>query len=219
MSITARKLKRIYARLYESFGPQHWWPADTAFEVVVGAILTQNTSWENVEKALRNLKDENALSPEALAAMREKKLARLLRPVGYFNVKAKRLKAFLEFFRDGYGLSLKKLFALPKRRLRAALLGVNGIGRETADSIMLYAAGTATFVIDAYTMRVFSLHGFFEPGIDYDEARAFFETHLPRSVKRYNEFHALIVKLGKDYCRPRNPRCGDCPLKRFGRGR
>jgi endonuclease-3 related protein len=205
-------LRKIYSRLYARFGPQGWWPGKTPFEISVGAILTQNTNWANVEKAVANLKAARVLSPRKLYALTERQLAELIRPSGYYNVKARRLRAFLSLLCEKYGASLKRMFRLPLEELRQELLSVNGIGEETADSIILYAAEKPTFVIDAYTRRILSRHGFCEPKATYAEIKMIFESALKPDVQLYNEFHALFVRLGKTLCRPRNPFCNQCPL-------
>ncbi|MDP1854305.1 MAG: endonuclease III domain-containing protein [Candidatus Omnitrophota bacterium] len=207
-----KKLNSIYKKLYTSFGPQYWWPGDGPFEVTAGAILTQNTNWQNVEKAINNLKAARALSPKKLHEMSHDKLAQLIRPAGYFNVKARRLKNFTNFLFNKYGGSLKKLFNQGIESLRKELLSVNGIGEETADSIILYAANLPIFVVDAYTKRIFSRHNFIRHDADYSEVQKFFMENLNKDVKMFNEFHALIVKLGKEFCLKSNQRCKLCPI-------
>jgi endonuclease-3 related protein len=202
----------LYRILFRSFGPQGWWPGETSFEVAVGAILTQNTKWMNVERAIVNLRKEGVLSPRKMAGISRKHLASLIRPAGCFNVKADRLRHFLRYLDVSHGMSMKHLAALPSIRLREELLDLKGIGPETADSILLYAAGHSSFVIDAYTRRIFSRHGFIEVGVTYDCLQDFIVHRIPVDAGLYNEFHALLVKLGKEYCRLRRPRCGECPL-------
>jgi endonuclease-3 related protein len=204
----------IYRKLYASFGPQHWWPAETPFEVMVGAILTQNTSWQNVERAIAGIKRERLLTAKKLWRLPQKKLARLLRPAGYYNLKAIRLKNFLGYFRQRYAASPAKMRRAALPRLREELLRVNGIGPETADSILLYALGKPVFVVDAYTKRVLSRHRLAGEDASYEEAQNLFMRKLKKEVKLFNEFHALLVKLGKDFCRKRNPRCHLCPLNK-----
>ena len=206
-----RKLLDIYNKLHKEFGPMHWWPADSAFEVIIGAILTQNTSWKNVEKAIANLKKTGALTPSAMAGLKKKKLAALIKPAGYYNIKAERIRNFLDFLEEGYKGSLKRLFKEPTGSLRRKLLEVNGIGPETAVSILLYSALRPVFVVDAYTKRIFSRHKLISPSADYEEVQRVFTANLPRETRLFNEYHALIVNLGKDYCRKR-PLCGSCPL-------
>lgn len=203
-----------YEALIRAFGPQGWWPGETPIEVAIGAILTQNTAWTNVEKAIANLKRAGALSYGALHKLPEKDLADLIRPAGYFNVKAKRLKSFLDHIFENHG-NLKKFLSLPEERLRTELLSINGIGPETADSISLYAAGTSEFVVDAYTRRIFSRHGFFGEDASYDEMKALFTSNLPKDKTIFNEYHALIVKTAKDFCKKRAPQCEACPLGPF----
>lgn len=207
-----RDLLKIYRRLLVFFGPQRWWPGDTPFEVMVGAILTQNTAWSNVEKAINNLKRAGALSsPVAMDRVTVGRLALLIKSAGYYNIKSQRLKNFLSFLRSGYGHNLRALSEVGTPRLRQDLLSVNGIGPETADSMLLYALGRTIFVIDAYTRRIFSRHHIIDKESSYDELQAVFMDSLPRDKKLYNEYHALIVRLGKEYCRAK-PRCGGCPL-------
>lgn len=207
----AESLLEIYNRLYGFYGPQHWWPGDTPFEIAVGAILTQNTNWANVEKAIDNLKAANALNPKRLMEMPVEKLALLIRPAGYFNIKAKRLKAFIEFLMNNYKGSMKKMRRDETDSLRKKLLLINGIGPETADSILLYALDKPLFVIDAYTRRVLSRHGIMDFNAPYDEYQRLFHEELDEDVSLFNEYHALFVKVGKEFCRP-EPRCNDCPL-------
>ena len=208
-------LTSYYHTLYESLGPQSWWPAKTPFEVIVGAILTQNTNWTNVERAIANLRREHLLSPRAMERVSPSHLASLIRSSGYFRQKAKKLKAFVRFLRDEYSGSLKRMFQTPTAELREQLLAVHGIGPETADSILLYAGAKEIFVVDAYTKRILSRHGWVGDKATYEEMRTLVESHLPRDVSRYNEFHALLVNVGKNWCRPRDPRCSECPLGPF----
>jgi len=206
-------LTRIYDALLRAFGPQHWWPGETPFEVMVGAVLTQNTNWQNVERAIVNLKEAGLMEPRKLARVPVERLARLIKPSGYFNVKALRLRAFLDWYvsRTGDG-SARNLRGVRTPQLRAELLAINGVGPETADSILLYGLGRRVFVVDAYTRRFLARHALVEPGASYEEIKSLFENRLPKSVKVYNEYHALIVKLGKDICRPK-PLCDECPLR------
>jgi len=208
-----RRLNAFYQKLYAYFGPQHWWPADTPFEVMVGAILTQNTSWLNVEKAIANLKEYKLLKPDKLNRIAQQKLAALIRPAGYYNIKAKRLKEFLSFFLHSYRGSVKKMSFKDTQGLRQQLLSVNGIGPETADSILLYALNKPVFVVDAYTKRILSRHGFIPENSDYHEVQNLFRQNLKNNVKLFNEFHALLVKLGKEFCLKNKPKCSICPLK------
>lgn len=204
----------IYQRLLKHFGEQHWWPAETEFEVIVGAILTQNSNWKNVERAIANLRDYDLLSPERLHSVSEEKLKDLIRPAGYYNAKSRKLKEFVNFLFENYDGDLDEFFGLPAEQLRDQLLSVWGIGNETADSIVLYAADKPSFVIDAYTKRIFSRLGFVKERASYGELKEFFEENLPRSVEIYKEFHALIVELGKNYCKSK-PVCDECPIREF----
>lgn len=208
------KIAIIYKTLFNAFGPQYWWPGDTPFEVAVGAILTQNTNWGNVEKAINNMKAAGALSARKIHEMPMSRLAALIRPAGYFNVKAKRLKAFINFLMENYQGSIKRMKEEEIHALREKLLSVNGIGPETADSILLYALGKPIFVIDAYTKRVLSKHRIMDHDKSYEDFQALFHSSLERDVKLYNEYHALFVRVGKTFCRPK-PQCDECPLDTF----
>jgi endonuclease III related protein len=216
---TARKpappLDEYFNALFTHFGPQHWWPGATPFEVIVGAILTQNTSWANVERALANLRNANLLSPSAMKSVSLRRLERLVRPSGYFRQKARALKAFCEFLRAEYQGSLKRMFATPTIVLRDKLLGVFGIGPETADSILLYAGNHPVFVVDAYTKRILLRHGWADQKTRYEDIRWMFERRFPGDLRRLNEFHALIVNAGKNYCRRGKAHCDLCPLGRY----
>lgn len=204
-------LQEMYQKLWDEFGPQGWWPGETPFEVILGAILTQNTNWRNVAQALGELKREGLLNPQALREMPEEELARWIRPAGYFNIKARRVKNFLDFFAHRFHDSLEEMAQVELRSLRPALLTVKGIGPETADSILLYALNRPTFVVDAYTHRVLSRHDLAPEACSYDELQGLFMENLPPEVSFYQEFHALLVRVGKEFCRPR-PRCPSCPL-------
>jgi len=206
----------IYEKLYRFFGPQNWWPGDTPFEVAVGAILTQNTNWSNVESAMLNLKNRNLLSPSTMHGLSASKLATLIKPAGYFNVKARRLKSFLEFLIEAYGGSMENMAREGMLQCREKLLRVNGIGPETADSILLYALQKPIFVIDAYTKRVLSRHEIMEQEKSYAEFQALFHASLPGDVNLFNEYHALFVRVGKTFCKKKNPICGSCPLREIG---
>jgi len=208
---TSKILTEIYDKMFKHFGPQHWWPGETPFEVMVGAILTQNTNWGNVEKAISNLKGKGVLSPKALEALPPSKLAELIRPAGYFNVKAKRLKNFIHFLVEEYGGSVEKLSDEDLPKLREKLLEVSGIGPETADSILLYAALKKIFVIDQYTYRVLSRHHLIGEEASYDEMQELMTHHLPDDLALYNEYHALLVMVGKHFCK-KTPLCEKCPL-------
>lgn len=207
------QLQDIYAHLFAHFGPQHWWPGNGAFEVIVGAILTQNTAWTNVEKAMANLKREHLLTPAALERARVDQVAQLVRPSGYYNLKAKKLKAFVDFLVEKHHGRLAHLFAQDTASLREELLAVYGIGPETADSIILYAANQPIFVVDAYTRRIAARLGLAREDVSYDELQQLFMSHLPRDAVLFNEYHALLVALGKYFCLKTKPRCGECPLQ------
>ena len=208
------ELREVYKTLRKNFGHQHWWPGDTPFEVMVGAILTQNTAWTNVEKALLNLKKAKKLSFRALRSIPLKRLSLLIRPAGYFNVKAERLKCFMDFLQMECRGDLSELRKRGATVLREQLLAVKGIGPETADSILLYALGKTSFVIDAYTRRIFSRHGLASEGESYDRWREVFTRALPSSLALYNDYHAQIVRTAKGHCR-KSPRCESCPLRSF----
>jgi endonuclease-3 related protein len=210
--MSRQTLQDIYERLSRRFGPQHWWPGQTPFEIIVGAILTQNTNWGNVEKAIGNLKKNNLLTPEKLHSLGMTELAELIRPAGYYNIKAGRLKSFLNRLFEKFDGNLDRLSALSIDRLREELLSIKGIGPETADSICLYAFNKPVFVVDAYTGRILGRHRLLEPGAGYEDVRMIFESALPREVPLYNEYHALLVRLGKEYCKTK-PQCSGCPLE------
>ena len=213
MVIANHSILKIYKKLYQTFGPQHWWPGETPFEIAVGAILTQNTNWGNVEKAINNLKKQNALSVKAIHEMPVKKLSELIRPAGYYNIKAKRLKSFIDFLMNDYHGSMKSMKNTDMHSLRKKLLSINGIGPETADSILLYALGKPFFVTDAYTKRVLSRHGIMNHEKSYDEFQELFYSALEKDVKLFNEYHALFVRIGKTFCKKKKPLCELCPLK------
>ncbi len=213
-----RQLLRLYWALFRRFGPQRWWPAKTPLEVAVGAILTQNTAWSNVERALERLAAQRLVDPRRLRALSQVELARLIRPSGTYRIKAQRLKAFLDFLWERFNGRVERLKKAPLEKLRSALLSVPGIGPETADSILLYAAGRPIFVVDAYTRRVLARHRLVPPDIGYEPLRAVFERHLPSDPALFNEYHALLVAVGKRYCRSR-PLCESCPLRFDLKGR
>lgn len=217
-AVTAAPLPALadyFTALFDAHGPQKWWPGRTRFEVVVGAILTQNTSWTNVKRAIANLRRERLLTLRGIETVSEPRLAELIRPSGYFRQKARKLKEFVHFLRASYGGSLTELFLTPTASLRERLLNVHGIGPETADSILLYAGKHPVFVVDAYTRRILERHDLATGRETYEEIRALFEQSLAPSVPLYNEFHALIVHTGKEYCRAREARCQDCALRKF----
>jgi endonuclease III related protein len=211
----AEALMGVYGAMSTRLGPMRWWPAKTPFEVIVGAILTQNTAWTNVERAIEKLRKERVLSMAAVEKIPVARLGRLIRSSGYFRQKAKKLKAFVRFVRNQFGGSLKRMFAVPTMELREKLLGVHGIGPETADSILLYAGNHPIFVVDAYTRRIMTRHGILNEKNTYDEIRTHFEKNLPQHARLYNEYHALIVNTGKYWCRTKNPICAECPLGPF----
>ncbi len=204
-----------YDALLRAYGPQHWWPGRTRFEVIVGAILTQNTSWSNVERAIAELRRARLLSPAGIESVPLARLSRLVRSSGYFRQKARKLKAFVQFLGRAYQGSLDKMFAAAPAELRKQLLDVHGIGPETADSILLYAGGHAVFVVDAYARRILERHHLAHGKQTYEEIRSLFEASLPRRVALFNEYHALIVHTGKHFCRKRNPSCDRCALRSF----
>ena len=211
---TGRTLLEMYRAMRERFGHRNWWPGETALEICAGAILTQNTNWANVEKALANLKRADCLDVGRLAAMAPARLAELIRPAGYYNIKARRLKNFLSRVHAGWADDLGAFLDRPVDVLRAELLSISGIGRETADSIILYAAGKPTFVVDAYTFRILRRHGLVGPDDDYESVKDLMESSLPRRVDLWNDYHAQLVATGKEYCRP-TARCAGCPLEPF----
>jgi endonuclease-3 related protein len=205
----------MFQLLLDRFGPQEWWPGETELEMMIGAIFTQNTNWKNVEKVLKHLKDRHLLSLKGIRSLSTHELAERIRPVGYYNVKAKRLKNLIEFIVDRYDGDLDGLLMEETGVLREGLLSVKGIGPETADSILLYAAGRPIFVIDTYTHRILSRHSMIDDQASYDELQALFMDHLPDDPDLFNEFHALIVRTGKEYCR-KKPLCNECPLNTWG---
>lgn len=210
-NLTSDWMRAAYDALNEHFGNLRWWPGDSPLEIIVGAILTQNTAWQNVEKAINNLKTAGLLSLDALPGVSESRLAALIRPSGYYNVKARRLKSFLTFLQENYHGSLDIMFGEDTRTLREKLLGINGIGEETADSILLYGGGKPVFVIDAYTRRILTRHGIVGERLAYGDIQRLFMDRLPHDAPLYNQYHALIVNTGKNFCR-KKPRCETCPL-------
>lgn len=204
----------VYHRLFKHFGPQHWWPAETPFEVIIGAVLTQNTAWTNVEKAIHQLRLAGLLNLETLRDVPEEKLAQLIHSSGFFNLKARRLKVLTDFIFKEYGGSLEHMFSEPGLHLRKKLLSLKGLGPETVDSILLYAGGMPFFVIDAYTRRIFSRHQWFDPKTRYETLQHYFMSQQPLHTKIFNEYHALIVKTAKIYCK-KQPECSGCPLRTF----
>lgn len=203
---------RFYRRLLTHFGRQNWWPGRTRFEVILGAILTQNTNWGNVASALANLRRDTALNPRSMARLPRGRLRSLLRPSGYFRQKARTVAGFLAYLGRRHGYSVPRMFRVPTTLLRAELLALKGIGEETADSILLYAGRRPVFVIDAYTRRILMRHAMAAPDAPYAAVQRLFEKNLPRQARLYNEYHALLVATGKRYCHRKQPRCYACPL-------
>jgi endonuclease III related protein len=208
-------LMEIFDKLFKAYGPRHWWPGETPFEVMVGAILTQNTSWSNVEKAIQRLKWKGVLSCEAIHHLRKSQLASLIKPSGYYRIKADRLKAFVLFLVENYSGDIESMAKEDLEMLRPKLLSVKGIGPETADSILLYGLKKSIFVVDAYTKRILSRHGLISDKASYEEVQRLFMDHLPHDEKLFNEYHALLVHLGKTVCK-KIPRCDICPIKNIG---
>jgi endonuclease III related protein len=211
-------LRRAYHLMRAHFGHLHWWPGETPFEACVGAILTQNTAWSNVERAIANLKTARVLAPGKLFTLSESRLAALIRPAGYFNVKARRLRAFLCVLVKEFGGDLERLFAGETTAVRERLLAIHGVGPETADSMLLYAGGHHRFVIDGYTKRIFQRHGWSRGDADYEHLQRLCESALDQKPRRarldyWQDYHAQLVITGKDFCRTRQPRCAGCPLK------
>lgn len=205
-------VQEVYERLWKAYGPQHWWPGDGPFEVIVGAVLVQNTSWKNVERAIQNLREADLLEPRRLARVPLAELEELIRPAGYYRIKARRLRNLLSLIVRRYEGSLERMFSIPMDVLREQLLQVPGIGPETADSILLYAGGFPTFVVDTYTHRVLARHGWIDFEADYYQIKEYFESQLEPDVQLFNEYHALLVRVGHLHCR-RKPKCQGCPLQ------
>ena len=206
-------LEEMYRRLDAAYGDQRWWPGDTPLEVAVGAILTQNTAWVNVEKAVANLKSAGLLEPGALARLTPSEIAPLIKPAGYYNVKARRLRAFLDFLAEEYDGDVAAMAREEPAAARPKLLAVRGVGPETADSILLYACGLPTFVVDAYTHRILHRHGLADEAVAYDELKELFEANVEADVALYKQYHALLVRVGRERCRRGEPRCAGCPLE------
>ena len=211
-------LRQAYRLMHRARGHLQWWPADSPFEICVGAILTQNTSWKNVELALANLKAAGVLSPKHIHALTQDQLAQLIRPAGYFNIKAKRLHNFVDTVVQHHGASLKRFFKGDTTTIRDRLLAINGVGPETADSMLLYAGGHSSFAIDAYTKRIFERHGWCKTNTDYDELQLLCTESLSQKrgaakLDYWQDFHAQLVGVGNHYCKPRNPLCTECPLQ------
>ncbi|MCG6916155.1 MAG: endonuclease III domain-containing protein [Deltaproteobacteria bacterium] len=212
MNTFSHRLSEIYDLLLQAYGPQKWWPAESPFEVMVGAVLTQNTNWQGVEKAIANLKGSNLLKPDKLQALSTEELAGLIKPAGYFNLKARRLQNLIEFLTETYAGDLETMDQVETGQLRKELLKINGVGPETADSILLYALQRPVFVVDTYTYRVMNRHGLIGEEVSYDELQGLFTQHLPLDKTLFNQYHALLVRVGKLHCQPK-PRCQGCPLE------
>jgi len=212
---TSDQLLELYKRLSAHFGPQDWWPGDSPFEIMVGAILTQNTNWKNVEKAIDNLKGAGVLSLPAMSDLPQALLAEYIRPAGYYNIKAVRLQNFFSLINDQWDGDLDFFLQQPTSDLREQLLSVKGIGPETADSMVLYAAEKPTFVVDTYTHRILSRHNIIDESFDYHEIQELFLDNLNEDTCLFNEYHALIVQVGKDFCKKSKPACTHCPLFGF----
>jgi endonuclease-3 related protein len=213
MGSLSRTLQEAYERLNNHFGPLHWWPAENPFEVVVGAVLTQNTNWKNVEKAIDSLKRAGVFSFDGLQSLTEEELAGHIRSSGYYNLKARRLKNLLEMIIRDFGGDLERLFAENTVTARRALLEVKGIGPETADSILLYGGGHPVFVVDAYTHRILSRHNLIAEECDYQLIQDLFMDNLNNDAEMFNQYHALLVITAKHFCKKRNPLCSRCPLE------
>ncbi len=209
---TPERLLKIFDILLHTFGKRHWWPGETPLEVIVGAVLTQNTSWKNVEKAIGNMKAKGIMDLGALNVAENDALAGVIRSAGFFNIKSKRLKNLIKVLCDDFDGSIEKLKLIDTEKLRKLLLGVNGMGPETVDSILLYALGRPVFVVDAYTKRFLKNHGLLENENDYHRIQAWFQENLPSDTYLFNEYHALIVALAQTCCR-KTPLCRECPLR------
>lgn len=211
----ADNLSRYYQRLFEEIGPQGWWPAETRLEIILGAILTQNTTWRNAAMAIARLREARLLNLRRLRGEPEARLQALIRPVGFFRQKARTIRALIDWLEANHGGSLRRMFARPPGELRSALLGVKGMGPETVDAILLCAGRNPLFVADGYSRRILKRHGLLAAGSTYDEAQEFIHRRLAPDPVVYNEFHALLVEVGKQYCRKGTPRCSQCPLESF----
>ncbi|MFP4258460.1 MAG: endonuclease III domain-containing protein [Desulfovermiculus sp.] len=208
-------LMEYFQTLSQALGPSHWWPAESSFEVCLGAVLTQNTNWGNASKAIKALRERGMLSPKRLDELTEAELATLIRPAGYFRVKAARIKALLNFLRLEADFDFSRLAKQPGEELRSKLLAVKGIGQETADSILLYALKFPVFVVDTYTARIMHRHAFVPEDVSYAELQELFTAHLPLDPDLFNEYHALLVRVGKNWCRKAWPKCSECPLQAY----
>lgn len=211
------RFQEVYRLLYEHFGPQGWWPSETPFETMVGAVLTQNTSWSNVAKAIAGLKDAGLMSYESLSLCSVDEIAQYIKSSGYYNLKAKRLRNLLDMIENQYDGRLEHFLDDELQVARERLLGVKGIGPETADSILLYACGHPIFVVDMYTHRVFSRHNMVDEETEYQTMQDIFMNELPLNAGLFNEFHALVVRVAATYCKKTNPLCDQCPLQGINR--
>lgn len=207
------RIHSIFKALFNRYGSQYWWPGDGALECIIGAILTQNTSWNNVEKAINGLKNRHLLSIDEMINITTEELAELIKPSGYYNQKAKKIKDFVALICSNYSGNLDRLLEEDLHTLRSSLLNIKGIGPETADSIILYAANKPIFVVDAYTHRIFYRHNMITEDTDYQSLQDLFMDSLPDDTNMFNEYHALIVKVGKEHCKKKNPICEGCPLE------
>ncbi len=216
---TRDKLLEIYSLLKAHFGYLNWWPAKTPFEVAVGTILTQNVAWGNVEKSITNLEEKGLVNPKKLLKANPAIVKKCISPSGYYNIKYERLISLLRFIRDELNFEITNLKRMTLNDARDKLLSIKGVGKETADSILLYAAGFPVFVVDTYTKRSFYRIGILQsPDMDYDDVQAIFMKNLPSDVKLYNDYHAQIVELSKNYCKKR-PTCKNCPIIKVCRRR
>src|SRR4029079_7638234 len=206
------KLLSAYDKVLDAFGPQHWWPGDSPFEIMVGAVLVQNTAWRNVEQAINNLRDAGVMEPQPLYQLPPEELADLIRPAGYYQVKTRRLRNLLRFVVEQYGGSLEVMFSTNLHSLRQQLIAIQGTRPETADAILLYAGGLPTFVVDTYSHRILARHGWLDYEASYSDIKDYFESALPEDTTLYNEYHALLVRVGKDYCKRTSANCELCPL-------
>jgi endonuclease-3 related protein len=210
---TKQRINDIHEALYSHYGPQKWWPADSVLECIIGTILTQNTTWKNVEKAINQLKQRGLISINRLSTISTDKLAQIIRSSGYYNQKAMKLKNFASFVNTNYAGNLDEMLGEQLYTLREKLLSIKGIGPETADSIILYAAKKPVFVIDAYTFRILNRHGLIAEDSNYQEIQDLFMDSLPDDAEMFNEYHALLVKVGKERCKKKSPVCIGCPLQ------
>ena len=213
LKITAQELIKIYNLMYEKNGSMNWWPSETPFETVIGALLAQFVSWKNVSIAIKKLKDNDLLNPEGIRTADEEGIIKLIYSTRFYKQKVKKLKSFCNLLLDKYNGSLDKMFNKDIKELRSELLSLYGVGEETADSIILYAAYKPVFVVDTYTRRIFSRFGYFKPDVSYKDMQEFFMKHLKPDVQLYNDYHAQIVNVGSNFCSSQKPGCSKCPLE------